>query len=366
MADGTSKTIERAEEAAGMKADLVSIQYLRAVAAVGVLIFHASQRAGLQFGMGAAGVDIFFVISGFIMWVVSTRRAYNPGEFLLRRAGRIAPLYWCVTLFVVAVALLRPSVFPNMRLSAGHVIQSLLFLPHADPTGLAAPVIVPGWTLNYEVFFYVAFALTLLLPARRRALVLSLGLMLLCLLGLAVPRGQPLVATYTDPLVLEFVAGVWLAKAWQAGRLGSPGRAWAAILLGALILLAVNATGADASGWARLPYWGLPAVLIVWGALSLERARRTRAIAPLKLMGDASYSIYLAHGLALSLAFKALDGRGLQPLVLLALAAPFAVLAGIVCHFALELPLLALFHGRRRRTAARDSAPAWAFLRAKA
>jgi exopolysaccharide production protein ExoZ len=365
VADGTLKAIGRAESAAGMKADLVSIQYLRAAAAVGVLIFHASQKAGLQFGMGAAGVDIFFVISGFIMWVVSTRRAYSPGEFLLRRAGRIAPLYWCVTLFVVAVDVLRPSVFPNMRLSAGHVIQSLLFVPHADPAGQVAPVIVPGWTLNYEVFFYLAFALTLLLPARRRAMVLSAGLVLLCLAGLAIPRGQPIVAAYTDPLVLEFVAGVWLAKAWQAGRLGSPARAWAAILAGGLILLAVGATGADASGWARLPYWGLPALLIVWGALSLERARRTRPIAALKLMGDASYSIYLAHGLALSVAFKVLEGRGLEPLVVLALAAPFAVLAGLFCHLALELPLLALFHDRRKRGPVRAPPPAWAFPRAK-
>src|ERR1700761_114555 len=122
-----------AENGAGMRSDVLSIQYLRGLAALGVLLFHASQRAGGACGAGAAGVDVFFVISGFIMWTVSARRATGPGDFLLRRAGRIAPLYWAVTLLVVGLDLLRPSLFPNMRLNAPHVILSLLFLPHRDP-----------------------------------------------------------------------------------------------------------------------------------------------------------------------------------------------------------------------------------------
>jgi exopolysaccharide production protein ExoZ len=339
------------DSAAGMRADFVSIQYLRGLAALGVVLFHASQRAGGAFGAGAAGVDVFFVISGFIMWTVSARRATGPGDFLLRRAGRIAPLYWTVTLLVVALDLLRPSLFPNMRLTAGHVAQSLLFLPHRDPAGVVAPVIVPGWTLNYEAFFYVVFALTLLLRPGRRALILTAALGGLCLIGLFLPHGRwPAVDTYADPLVLEFAAGVWLAKAAAAGRLGREPAALGAIAAGLLILTVVALTDADARGWARLAYWGLPAVLIVWGALSLEGSGRMPALAPLKGLGDASYSLYLAHGLALSLAFKLIGGLGLPFLVEIALAAPFAVLAGLACYRLVERPLLALFHGRARRS----------------
>jgi exopolysaccharide production protein ExoZ len=332
-----------------MRSDFASIQYLRGLAALGVLLFHACQRAGVSFGAGAAGVDVFFVISGFIMWTVSSRRAAGPGDFLLRRAGRIAPLYWTVTLLVVALDVLRPSLFPNMRLSPSHVIQSLLFLPHRDPSGLIAPVIVPGWTLNYEAFFYVVFALTLLLPVGRRSTWLTTALGTLCLAGLILPHGRwPALDVYTDPLILEFAAGVWLAKAAAAGRLGRTKAAVAAIGAGLLIMTAVAVAGVDVNGWARLLCWGLPALLIVWGALSLEGAGRMPKLAPLKYLGDASYSLYLAHGLALSLAFKLIGGRGLAPLVEVLLAIPLAVVCGLACYRLVEQPLLSLFRGRRR------------------
>jgi exopolysaccharide production protein ExoZ len=356
-----------AGSAAGMRADFLSIQYLRGLAALGVLLFHASQRAGAAFGAGAAGVDVFFVISGFIMWTVSARKATGPVDFLLRRAGRIAPLYWTVTLLVVGLDLLRPSLFPNMRLDPPHVILSLLFLPHRDPTGAIAPVIVPGWTLNYEAFFYGVFALTLLLPKGRRAWGLTAALGGLCLIGLFLPRGRwAAVDTYCDPLILEFVAGAWLAKAAAAGRLGREGEAISAIAAGLFILTVVAIAGVDVSGWARLFYWGLPALLIVWGALSLEGAGRMPVLGPLKFLGDASYSIYLAHGLALSLAFKVLGGPGLPFVVSILLTAPFAVLTGLACYWLVERPLLSVFHGRRRSSAARRPTAAWAFLRAKA
>ena len=356
-----------AGNAAGMRTDFLSIQYLRGLAAAGVLLFHSSQRAGAAFGAGASGVDVFFVISGFIMWTVSARRAAGPGDFLLRRAGRIAPLYWTVTLLVVSIDLLRPSVFPNMRLDAPHVIQSLLFLPHRDPMGDIAPVIVPGWTLNYEAFFYIVFAFTLLIPAGRRAWSLTAALGGLCLVGLFLPHGRwAALDTYTDPLVLEFVAGAWLAKAAAAGRLGGMVAAWIAIGLGLLILAVVAVTGADVRGWARLVYWGLPALLIVWGALSLEGSSRVPNFAPLKLLGDASYSIYLAHGLALSLAFKLIGGLALPFWMQVGIAAPFGVVAGVGCYYLLERPLLVVFHGRGKRPAGDRRTTAWPFLRAKA
>ena len=351
-----------------MRSDFMSIQYLRGLAALGVLLFHACQRAGLSFGPGAAGVDVFFVISGFIMWTVSARRAPTAGDFLLRRAGRIAPLYWAVTLLVVALDVVRPQIFPNMRLSPAHVIQSLLFLPHRDPTGVVAPVIVPGWTLNYEAFFYVVFALTLLLPASRRSHVLTAVMAAMCLAGLVLPHGRwAAVDTYTDPLLLEFAAGVWLAKAAAAGRLGRTRSALAAIAGGVLILAIVALTRAQVEGWIRLLYWGVPAVLLVWGAVSLEGCGRMPVVAPLKGLGDASYSLYLAHGLALSLAFKLIGGRGLPAPVEICLAIPVALVCGLVCYRLVERPLLALFHGRRGRTSAtRPRAAGRAFLRPKA
>jgi len=231
-----------------------------------------------------------------------------------------------------------------------------------------APVIVPGWTLNYEAFFYVIFALTLLLPAGRRSTVLTAVMGGLCLVGLALPHGQwALADTYTDPLILEFAAGVWLAKAAAAGRLGRTRAAIVAIAAGVLVMTVAAVTGVDVRGWARLLFWGFPALLIVWGALSLEGSGRVPVMPLLKGLGDASYSLYLAHGLALSLAFKLIGGRGLPAWAEVMLAVPLALVCGALCYRLAERPLLTLFHGRKGRlTAARARVVGWSFLRAKA
>jgi exopolysaccharide production protein ExoZ len=334
-----------------------SIQYLRGFAAFGVLIFHAADRAGYVFGVGAAGVDVFFVISGFIMWVVTCRKTPSPAEFLTRRIQRIVPLYWGLTLATAAAAILIPGAFPAMRPTADHLIQSLLFAPHRDETGLIAPLIVPGWTLNYEMFFYLLFAAALLAPARLRPWVLSAALVGLAALRPLGDAHNPLWATYTNPLLLEFGGGVWLGKAWSEGRL--PGRAtgWGLIALGLAGFAAVTAAGLDVDP-ARVLLWGLPALLLVTGAVSLERAGPLPHWRPLRALGDASYSVYLVHGLAISAAVRLLQRLGLEapvPLFLASMAT--GVAAGLVAYQLAEKPMMKLF---RTGMAARRPGPALA------
>ena len=114
-------------------------------------------------------VDIFFVISGFIMWVTTVGRTLSPQEFLYRRLVRIVPLYWLVTAFTVLVMVVAPQAMQSSRFDLAHVVASFAFWPALHPvTGHYAPVLIPGWTLNYEMFFYVVFAACLLLrPAHR-------------------------------------------------------------------------------------------------------------------------------------------------------------------------------------------------------
>ena len=324
---------------------------------MGVLVFHAAARAGSSFGVGAAGVDVFFVISGFIMWVVTCRRPPTPGAFLARRAERIIPLYWLVTLAAAGTALLAPSAFPAMRPTAAHVAQSLLFVPHRDSTGLIAPLIVPGWTLNYEVLFYLLFAVTLLGPARWRAWLVSgvlCGLVALRPLG---DGANALWATYTDPILLEFAAGLWLGWAWSAERL--PGRAVAAALmvLGVAGFAATAIAGTDVSG-ARVLLWGLPAAALVTGAVSFERHGRIPRWRALEAIGDASYSIYLVHGLAISAVLRLLRPIGAAPPVFVFGVAILAgVCSGLVSYHGLERPLMRLFKRRARSAPAVAVAP---------
>jgi exopolysaccharide production protein ExoZ len=250
-----------------------SIQYLRGLAAFGVVAFHASERAGYQFDVGTAGVDVFFVISGFVMWMVTSSKTLSPAEFLARRVQRIVPLYWAVTLAVAAVALLIPGSFPAMRPTVGHVVQSLLFIPHRGETSMIAPLIVPGWTLNYEMFFYLLFAAGLFAPARVRPWALTATLVSLVAIRPLSDVRNPLWATYTDPLLLEFGAGVWLGKAWSHGRLPGPSISWALVAAGLAGFTGVTLAGLDAVGPTRVLLWGLPAFALVAGAVSLEHAR---------------------------------------------------------------------------------------------
>ena len=276
-----------------------SIQSLRALAALLVVAFHVSDGA---FVTGAAGVDIFFVISGFIMGTVGVRE--TPLTFLKKRVVRIVPLYWAVTLFMCAVSLF--GLFARFSFNAEQLVKSLLFIPYLDPTGHIWPLVVVGWTLNLEILFYAVFTLALLFGAPIRLTVAILAL--LALAGyIFAPSAAPL-QLWTSPLLLEFVAGLLLATVLRPA-----GRGLGLAMLGfAIAGLAV----VGAAGWfepeGRILAWGLPAALIVAGALALERAGAwpAKALKPLEAIGDASYSLYLLHGLVIAFAHR-LFGDGL-------------------------------------------------------
>ena len=319
--------------------EIRTIQYLRAVAALGVLAFHLAERAGGAFGAGAAGVDLFFVISGFIMWTVTARKPISPGEFILKRVQRIVPLYWAVTLAVAGTAILIPGAFPALSPSLETVWKSLLFIPHRDAAGLIAPLVVPGWTLNYEMFFYVIFGLALLVrPSLRPWLVTAV------LAGFVAVRplgdvSNPLWATYTNPLLLEFAAGMWLGKAWSEGRLPGLRSGWIMLALGLFLFGVVGVAGIDVER-ARAIYWGIPAFLVVSGAVTLERARAIPQWPPLRALGDASFSLYLLHGLAISATVRLLQAMDLaSPTIIWVAGLAASLCVGLIAYQIVEKPL---------------------------
>lgn len=310
---------------------LTSIQYLRGIAALAVVAMHTGWTYS---DIGAAGVDVFFVISGFIMVHVS-RREPSPIMFLRARALRVVPLYWLLTL--VGAALAGLDDIPR-------ILASLAFWPRAGWDGRDYPVLLPGWTLNYEVFFYFVFAATLLLPARRRLPALSVGLAGLVAFGIAVHPAHIAAATYTGPLLLEFLAGAWLCRAWQQGW--APKGRWGLLLaaFGALALLAQVRLGP--SGDLRCMTWGLPAVLIVAGALGAEAGGRLPNVPGLRRLGDASYALYLTH-LAVQKPLLPI----LHPLPL-PIALPLVIVAcvavALAVHRWVEAPLGAMLRPKRR------------------
>lgn len=274
-----------------------SIQYLRAIAALGVVIFHTLESSQHRFIVGQAGVDLFFIISGFIMASLMSGPEDKPGIFLGRRIARIVPLYWIATFAALFVTWIKPNFFQRMDVSAHNTILSLFFIPHDSATGVA-PVLWQGWTLEYEMFFYGLCALALLLsPTAYRLWVLCAALAALVVLGGVAPLSGNFARVYTNPLLLEFVAGIALAAAWRR-KLALPWTIGAVSIAAGIVILALEHFRVAETG-IRIVDWGIPALLIAMGALSFERSGRVARLPKAALMGDASYALYLTHGFAI-------------------------------------------------------------------
>ncbi len=339
------------------KHPLRSVQAMRGLAAVMVLILHATEMATERFGSrqpnwwaGAAGVDIFFVISGYVMSLSSGRLVRRKGgatKFLKRRLERIVPIYWIATTLKVALLLWIPALGLRGLGGSWHVVASYLFLPSWNTSHAALPVVPVGWTLNFEMLYYALFALALAfkLPPLR---VLTPLLIALALVPLAVHAKVYAPLSWCNPILLEFLFGMMLERAWRRGWKLQPGPAW--VVLCVAMSLLVLLPGQD--GTLLRPFlWGLPAVVMLAAALSLEDSIGRRLPLSILLIGDASYSIYLTHGFVLPVVarlFEALPwagGRQMLPIVLVSLA--LCLGAGWIFYLWVELPLIHFFHRRR-------------------
>lgn len=331
--------------------NLESVQWLRLLAATLVVLYHIEtqlmhldQGHVNRFAYGAAGVDLFFVISGVIMMHITSGRPVGFGDFMRRRILRIVPLYWLFTGLLVAILLVSPTLFHSSRLDTHHVLTSFLFLPAAHPVlGLQRPLLVPGWTLNYEMFFYLVFACTLHLGELWRLVAVASVLTGLCAARLAVGEQQTALSFYGHPIVLEFLFG--MAVGYLHGRRDKLARALPLTVLAcSLAVFAAGVAGGVSEEPVRVVVWGLAAAGLLWVALTQESRNGWPQVPLIKTLGDASYAIYLSHLFVLG-AVGALIAR----LSLYRLAGPIgtrmlmlvaALAAGYVVHMLIELPLL--------------------------
>jgi exopolysaccharide production protein ExoZ len=301
-----------------------------------VVAFHAFQWLDDRFWVGAAGVDVFFVISGFIIWTVAARGESQPGPFLWRRFTRVAPAYWLVTFLVAGVALADPMFLPQVSVTPRHLLLSLAFIQHTDPNGLVFPVLPPGWTLNYEAIFYVSFAAVLFAHERFRFVLIVAAMAAICAVGFLDP---PLYGLAANPMLLQFAAGAWLGRRHMQRRRIEPGAGLIFLVLGLAALATMGLTGFR-NEFFRPLLWGLPAVMIVAGAVALEEGGWLKVPAVLVGLGDASYAIYLCH-----MPVTALVGHtlGVQPVALFVAASLVAsVTVGLAFHRWIETPLIRL------------------------
>jgi exopolysaccharide production protein ExoZ len=334
--------------------NLITLQALRAIAALFVVSYHILELASSrltgsdidQWGNGASGVDIFFVISGLVMMLSTqrlTNRAHAGPIFLLRRFCRIVPLYWLVTTVKIAAVMALPAlVVRTTQLNLPYVMASFALLPVHDAAGAFKPVLPVGWTLTYEMFFYLLVASALSL----RVTVMRIAAPVLGLIYLMAAVRQPFwpnVTDFADPIVLEFLYGGLIGLAWRHGR--SLPNGYAAILLlgGTASIVTIPVI----SGLMRPFVWGIPAAMMVAGAVALEPVLARRLPRLLLILGDASYSIYLTHGLVIPAVWLVVrrlgisEGASLAAMTIGGLVA--CAIAGWLTYVVVERPIIALF-----------------------
>jgi peptidoglycan/LPS O-acetylase OafA/YrhL len=360
-----------ADDAAKLRATasrLAGVQALRAIAAILVIAVHEPDYERSLFGTsliqrlavpGGIGVDLFFVVSGFIMITTTWSTGGSvegAGAFFQRRIRRIYPLYWVMTLAYLGLHALHAHTALPGAANVRDVVASLLLVPHG-----VLPVLPVGWTLENEIAFYVVFAFALA-TARRR---LVFGIWFATIVLATAARGaHPVLAVATSPLNVEFLLGAAVGAFVARGQIVAPRTLLAIGIAGVLVTIAAtSALPALPDGWERALTIGPPMAILLYGAVGLELRARLRVPRALVALGDASYSLYLSHLLVLGLvttAFSAVRRVETAHVAFVIVCYAAALGASLVLYRTVERPLLAAVRTRRgsRGIAMRPVAPA--------
>lgn len=323
---------------------LVNLQILRGIAAASVVYYHI----GAAPNFGSFGVDIFFVLSGFVMAMI-VEKGPSPGQFLTARLCRILPLYWLLTVVLFLAARAAPWLLNSASADAGALVKSLLFIPFFRPNGDLYPLLGVGWTLNYEMFFYGCIFVSLLV-FRRRWLPVTGALLIAChvVLGHLFP-GRVANAFFGSSLLWEFLFGFFAFAMFRSGRLGRLPRV-AGWILGVTAYGLMAWFESRGLAGAKALLYGVPATVVVLVALSMEGAGGEH-VGPfrriLASVGDASYATYLSHYFLVVAVERVLYARlGLfdprTPLGILVVIG-MALAAGQLLYLAVDRPLHAYF-----------------------
>jgi len=342
---------------------LLGVETARGIAACLVVFYHAARHVALATGekpfgsltqFGHAGVDFFFVLSGFIImhahWT-DLGRPQRAGHYVQRRFTRVFPVYWAVLAVTLAVGLVSRGVFP----AASELLRDIFLLPYGTPAvGVA-------WTLQYEMIFYTAFLLLILHRGAGR--LLFAGWIVLILAAFIMPQ-----AVADTPLQMpsgtycvQFFMGMLAAVALRHARFPAPGLLFAAGGAGFLAIGIMENLGYldGYASSARFAY-GIPATVLLIGLVARERQTGFRLPRAAIAVGSASYAIYLMHLLGIGITWKVLEKCGLTALLpreasFLAVSVA-GILAGVIGHRLIERPLIAwsrrLFERRPRMAAA--------------
>lgn len=329
---------------------LLGIEAGRGIAAMLVVVYHCARHLKADFGylpmggiahFGHAGVDFFFVLSGFIIYYVHAQDVGRParcGHYFKQRFTRVYPLYWIVLLATLVLASLSshrsmPSLLDGFN--------SFLLLPQDKD-----PIVGVAWTLEHEILFYLVFSIGILHRSAGRVLLAAWAALIAVAAVGALPHDLPV---WVRKLATSFNAEFFMGM--LAARLIIDGRARFALpclVAGVAGFLAAGAC--EDLGWmdgyaatARI-WYGVPSMLMVIGLVQLERGNRLRIPGFLASAGRASYAIYLVHLIAIGIGYKLLLVSGMLAILPLwvtyILLSAAAIAAGMVVSQLVEYPLM--------------------------
>jgi exopolysaccharide production protein ExoZ len=283
-----------------------TIQVLRFIAALMVIILHStfytSERldsSTIVYDQGYNGVSLFFVISGFVMIISSEKLIENQRGwmiFAVKRIIRIVPIYWIITGYKILVLVFASSLVLHTRLDFGFILKSVFFIPAINREGMFRPFYGVGWTLNFEMFFYLLFTISLALKVRP-IILLSIVLIPLSVLSFFKTPDWPVALRfYADPIILNFLYGMIIAKLILHGVKVPRKLAIPAILLGLTIMFFPTGIFSVISYLSYNPIaTNIATFLVVYGGASIENYWGKKAPYLLVFLGTASYSLYLVH-----------------------------------------------------------------------
>lgn len=332
---------------------ILSVQGLRFLAAAFVVLTHSMGELAFDFRVGSFGVDLFFVISGFI---ISHVTEHDRRQFVVKRTIRILPLYWAFTLLLACIAFVAPSLLKQTTFDVYHLIASLFFFPlWTEQTGFQ-PLLRLGWTLNCEAFFYLLFFISLKICHRHREFLTS-AFILTAIFGI---RATELSETnplefYNRLVFIEFIFGMLIALLYRSQsfsqlQLGFGG----ALALGVTSLALLIGGSFQDFGLDRAIAFGLPSTTLLYAALCLEPWFRATSPGAKHLLirgGDLSYPMYLAH-----IYIIALMGRVLEVDLSLAIFTGTALMITIVVSWGVDV----MYDRPIRRVLRCRLTPSWA------
>jgi peptidoglycan/LPS O-acetylase OafA/YrhL len=290
----------------------VTIQILRGIAALGVVYTHCATEGGFN-GLkntGAWGVDIFFIVSGFIIAYIVSR---NTENFMIKRIFRVVPLYFIATFSIVFVAVIFPDLIHGTKISMEKIIKSILFIPYKDELKQNLPILGPGWTLNFEMFFYLIMAFCVFLVKNKKYLPMFCSAVLIVLLFVFnVVKLDFFIfeyyRSYNGGLFPEFIYGLLLYLIYshiksRTSIISSPNILLLiriiciVVIIGSLVYLITSDVMGVYFSENRNLQKGIPALLLVIAALLLEENVNVKGVIAkiFVLLGDASYAMYLFH-----------------------------------------------------------------------